>query len=61
MVGMLKMGLDPAEDKRFYKLAFEAFGERDFQWIGDTCVHDDWLNVGAFTSDLLDIGEELGR
>ena len=59
-VGMLKMGLDPAKDKRFYKLAFEAFGARDFQWIGDTCVYDDWLNVGALTSDLLDIGEELG-
>ncbi len=57
---MQKMGLDPAQDKRFYKLAAEAFGERDFKSVGDTSVYEGWLNVGAFTADLLDIGEELG-
>ena len=59
-VGMQKMGLDPAQDKRFYKLAAEAFGERDFKSVGDTSVYEGWLNVGALTADLLDIGEELG-
>lgn len=59
-VGMLKMGLDPANDKRFYKLAEQAFGERDFQWVGDTSVYDNWLNIGVLTADILDIGEELG-
>ena len=58
-VGMQKMGLDPAEDKRFYKLAKEAFGERDFKWIGDKCTYEGWLNVGAATAMMLDIGEEL--
>ena len=59
-VGMLKMGLDPAEDTRFYALAIEAFGERDFEWVGDTCTYDDWLNIGALTCLQLDIGEEIG-
>ena len=59
-VGMLKMGLDPAEDTRFYRLAVEAFGEREFKWVGDTCTYDEWLNIGAATCLQLDIGEELG-
>ena len=59
-VGMKKMGLDPAADKRFYKLAEEAFGERDFEWLGSHAVYDDWLNVGEAACDVLDIGEELG-
>lgn len=59
-VGMLKMGLEPAEDRWFYKLALEAFGERDFEWVGDRCTYEDWLNVGSETCDALDIGEELG-
>ena len=58
-VGMLKMGLDPNKDKRFYKLAAEAFGEPQFEWIGDRSVYSDWVNVGALTSDILDIGEEI--
>jgi len=58
-VGMLKMGLDPAEDKRFYKLAVDAFGEREFEWVGDTGTYENWLNVGAVTCDALDIGEEI--
>ena len=40
-VGMQKMGLDPAEDTRFYKLlAKDAFGERDFDWIGDKGTYE---------------------
>ena len=58
-VGMLKMGLDPKKDKRFYKLAAEAFGEPEFEWVGDKSIYSDWLNVGALTSDILDIGEEI--
>jgi len=59
-VGMLKMGLDPADDSRFYGQAVEAFGERDFEWVGDTCTYEDWLNIGEATCLQLDIGEELG-
>ena len=58
-VGMDKMGLDPAKDKRFYRLAREAFGERAFECIGDRSTYEGWLNVGATTADLLDIGEEI--
>lgn len=58
-VGMSKMGLDPAKDKRFYKLAVAAFGEPEFEWVGDRSVYADWVNVGARTSDVLDIGEEI--
>ncbi len=59
-VGMLKMGLDPAQDTWFYAGAVEAFGERDFEWVGNTCTYDDWLNIGEATCHQLDIGEELG-
>ena len=59
-VGMMKMGLDPAEDTRFFGLAVEAFGERDFEWVGDTCTYADWLNIGEATCLQLDIGEEMG-
>ena len=59
-VGMMKMGLDPAEDSRFYGQAVEAFGERDFEWVGDTCTYEDWLNIGEATCLQLDIGEEIG-
>ncbi|MFP6769607.1 MAG: hypothetical protein VB859_15635, partial [Planctomycetaceae bacterium] len=59
-VGMLKMGLDPAEDTWFYAGAVEAFGERDFEWVGNTCTYDDWLNIGEATCHQLDIGEEMG-
>lgn len=58
-VGMRKMGLDPAGDKRFYKLAAAAFGEPEFEWVGERSVYSDWVNVGARTSDMLDIGEEI--
>ncbi len=58
-VGMLKMGLDPKKDKRFYKLAAEEFGEPEFEWVGDKSVYEGWLNVGAGTADALDIGEEI--
>ena len=54
------MGLDPAEDSRFYGQAVEAFGERDFEWVGDTCTYEEWLNIGEATCLQLDIGEELG-
>lgn len=59
-VGMMKMGLDPDQDTRFYHLAVEAFGERDFEWVGDSCTYDDWLNIGEATCLQLDIGEEMG-
>ena len=59
-VGMMKMGLDPAEDTRFFGLAVEAFGERDFEWVGDTCTYADWLNIGEATCLQQDIGEEMG-
>ena len=59
-VGMMKMGLDPDEDSRFYGQAVEAFGERDFEWVGDTCTYEEWLNIGEATCLQLDIGEELG-
>tara|TARA_B100000029_G_scaffold460604_1_gene491705 strand:- start:54 stop:1226 length:1173 start_codon:yes stop_codon:yes gene_type:complete len=59
-VGMLKMGLDPGSDTRFFGLAVAAFGERDFEWIGDTCTYDEWLNIGSATCLQLDIGEEMG-
>ena len=58
-VGMEKMGLDPAEDKRFFKLSVDAFGERPFERTGSMKVYDDWLNIGALGCDLLDIGEEI--
>ncbi len=58
-VGMLKMGLDPKKDKRFYKLATQAFGEPEFEWVGDKSIYEGWLNVGASTADALDIGEEI--
>jgi len=57
--GMKKMGLNPAEDRRFYGLAKEAFGERPFEVRGDLTPYENWLNVGALTADLLDIGEEI--
>ena len=59
-VGMMKMGLDTAEDTWFYRGAVKAFGERDFEWVGNTCTYDDWLNIGEATCLQLDIGEELG-
>ena len=58
-VGMLKMGLDPAEDTRFYALAIEAFGERDFEWLGSHAVYDDWLNIGEAACDLVASGDEV--
>lgn len=58
-VGMSKMGLDPAEDQRFYKLAREAFGERPFEVDGDLSTWEGWLNVGSEAADHLDIGEEI--
>ena len=57
--GMKKMGLNPAEDRRFYGLAKEAFGERPFEVRGDLTPYENWLNVGALTADVLDIGEEI--
>jgi uncharacterized protein (DUF362 family) len=59
-VGMLKMGLDPDQDRWFYMLSKEAFGERPHEWVGETCTYEGWLNVGAVTCAMLDFGEELG-
>ena len=58
-IGMIKMGLDPDEDTRFFKKAVEAFGERDFELIGSDATYPGWLKVGALTAAILDIGEEL--
>lgn len=58
-VGMTKMGLDPAEDTRFYGRAREALGERPFEVDGDLSTYENWLNVGAEAADMLDIGEEI--
>ena len=58
-VGMLKMGLDPFADRRFYKCAADKFGEEPFTVIGDDGIYKDWLNVGEAASLILDIGEEI--
>jgi len=57
---MRKMGLDPADDKRFYKLAVDAFGAPEFEWVGSQAVYEDWVNIGEAACDMLDIGEEFG-
>lgn len=56
-VGAKKMGLDP-QISRIFKLAVEAFGLPEIEWLGDKSVYKDWQNMYTLIDKILDIGEE---
>jgi len=56
-VGAKKMGLNPY-DSRIFQLAMTAFGMPEVEWIGDSTVYENWVNLPPLLDRWLDVGEE---